>query len=128
VAVAGTATCVASYAGPGSHTITAIYSGDANFNPSTSAPLTQTANIGNTTTAVTSSANPSVAGQNVTYTADGYRDSAGVGDEDGHRQLPGWRRHHRRLRGASGGGRRHGDLRRELCQSGQSHHQRRLQR
>src|SRR6267378_91562 len=69
VAVAGTATCVASYAGTGSHPIKATDSGDANFNPSTSAPLTQTLNMGNTTTAVTSSANPSVAGQNVTYTA-----------------------------------------------------------
>ena len=69
VAVAGTATCVVSYAGPGSHTISAIYSGDANFNSSTSPNLTQTVNMGNTTTALTSSANPSVSGQVVTYTA-----------------------------------------------------------
>ena len=69
VSVAGTATCVVSYAGPGSHTINGVYSGDANFNTSTSANLIQTVNLGNTTTVVTSSANPSVVGQNVTYTA-----------------------------------------------------------
>ena len=69
VAVAGTATCTVTYAGPGSHTISGVYSGDVNFSPSTSAPLIQIVNIGNTATAVTSSVNPSVSGQNVTYTA-----------------------------------------------------------
>ena len=69
VAAAGTATCVVAFAGPGSHTISAVYSGDANFNTSTSPNLTQTVNKGNTATAVTSSANPSVSGQSVTYTA-----------------------------------------------------------
>jgi len=53
----------------GTHAISAIYSGDANFNTSTSPNLTQIVNMGNTTTALTSSANPSVVGQNVTYTA-----------------------------------------------------------
>jgi len=48
VAVAGTATCVIAGLSVGAHSITAIYSGDANFNPSTSAPLTQTVNMGNT--------------------------------------------------------------------------------
>jgi streptogramin lyase len=69
VAAAGTATCVVSYAVPGSHTISAIYSGDANFNPSTSPNLTQIVNMANTSTALASSANPSVVGQNVTFTA-----------------------------------------------------------
>ena len=69
VSVAGTATCTVTYAAPGSHTIRGVYSGDANFNPSTSPNLTQTVNKGNTTTAVTSSANPSVTGQSVTFTA-----------------------------------------------------------
>ena len=69
VAVNGKATCVVSYPGPGSHTISGVYSGDANFNTSTSPNLTQTVNMGNTTTAVASSANPSVSGQSVTFTA-----------------------------------------------------------
>src|SRR3989441_996209 len=69
VSVAGTATCVVSYAGPGSHTISAVYSGDANFNPSTSPNMTQTVSKGSTTTALSSSVNPSVWGQSVTYSA-----------------------------------------------------------
>src|SRR5439155_25600169 len=51
------------------HTITAVYSGDANFNTSTSPNLTQTVNKAGTTTAVVSSVNPSVFGQSVTFTA-----------------------------------------------------------
>jgi large repetitive protein len=69
VAAAGTATCAIAYGGPGVHTITAIYSGDANFTSSTAAPLTQSANVGATAVALTSSANPSGTGQNVTFTA-----------------------------------------------------------
>ena len=67
--VAGSATCVVTYPGPGSHPITAVYSGDTNFNTSTSAVLTQTVNKGNTTTGLASSVNPSVTGQSVTFTA-----------------------------------------------------------
>jgi LPXTG-site transpeptidase (sortase) family protein len=67
--VAGTTTCAVTYAGVGSHTITAVYSGDANFNSSTSVPLTQNVNKDATTTSLSSSANPSVAGQGVTFTA-----------------------------------------------------------
>src|SRR6202011_5042578 len=48
--VAGSATCGVTYAGVGSHTITALYSGDASFSASTSAPLTQTVNQAATTT------------------------------------------------------------------------------
>jgi large repetitive protein len=69
VAAAGTATCAITYAGPGSHTITAIYSGDANFTGSTAPGITQTVNRGATTTALTSSVNPSGTGANVTFTA-----------------------------------------------------------
>jgi hypothetical protein len=69
VAVAGTATCAIAYAGPGAHTITAIYSGDANFTGSTTAVLTQTVNPGVTAVALSSSANPSSIGGNVTLTA-----------------------------------------------------------
>lgn len=39
---AGTSTCTLSYASGGSHTITAAYSGDANFSGSTSSPATVT--------------------------------------------------------------------------------------
>ena len=53
----------------GSHSITAVYSGDSNFNPSTSATLPQTVNKSDTTPALVSSPNPSVFGQSVTFTA-----------------------------------------------------------
>ena len=69
VAVAGTATCAVAYAGPGTHTITAIYSGDAHFTGSTAAAITQTVNLGTTAVALSSSANPSSTGANVTLTA-----------------------------------------------------------
>jgi hypothetical protein len=69
VAVAGTATCATLYAGPGAHTITAIYSGDANFTASTAPALTETVNLGATAVALSSSANPSRTGANVTFTA-----------------------------------------------------------
>ena len=54
----------------GSHTITASYSGDTNFSPS-SGTLSggQTVTKAGTTTTVVSSANPSVFGQRVTFTA-----------------------------------------------------------
>ena len=54
---------------PGNHSITANYSGDANFSASSSPTLTQTVNLGTSSTAVTSSANPSSFGQTVTFTA-----------------------------------------------------------
>jgi hypothetical protein len=53
----------------GEHSITATYVGNSNFDPSTSAVLTQTVNKASTATSVTSSANPSVFGQSVTFTA-----------------------------------------------------------
>lgn len=46
----------------------AVYSGDGNFRPSTSASQTQSVNTG-TTTSLTSSRNPSTLGQSVTFTA-----------------------------------------------------------
>ena len=51
------------------HTVTAIYSGDASFTNSTAPTITQTVNKAGTTTSVTSSVNPSVFGQGVTFTA-----------------------------------------------------------
>jgi hypothetical protein len=53
----------------GSHSIVAQYAGDANFGPSTSAPLVQTVSQVTTTTTLASSLNPSSSGQAVTFTA-----------------------------------------------------------
>src|SRR5262249_21266520 len=56
----------------GSHNIQATYDGDGNFNGSTSPILTQSVMVSGkqaTVTALTSSANPSVFGQPVTFTA-----------------------------------------------------------
>ena len=52
----------------GTHTITASYSGDTNFNGSSGSMLQMVTTAGTTTT-VTSSTNPSVYGQSVTFTA-----------------------------------------------------------
>jgi len=53
----------------GSHTVMVTYGGDGNFNASASASLTQTVNQAATATMLSSSANPSVFGQPVTFTA-----------------------------------------------------------
>jgi hypothetical protein len=53
----------------GTHTITASYGGDGNFNASASGNLTQTIIKATTTTTVTSSINPSSSGTSVTFTA-----------------------------------------------------------
>src|SRR5262249_50901258 len=51
---------------PGSHSIIAVYSGDTNFTGNSSAPLTQAVNRASTATALSSSLNPSLFGQQVT--------------------------------------------------------------
>jgi Big-like domain-containing protein/VCBS repeat protein/FG-GAP repeat protein len=53
----------------GAHSITVLYGGDSNFQPNTSAVLSQTINKAITTTALASSANPSYLGQSVTFRA-----------------------------------------------------------
>jgi RHS repeat-associated protein len=58
----------------GTHSITAVYGGDANFNAtgtgsSAATPLSQTVNAAPTTTTLTSLPNPSKVGQSVTFTA-----------------------------------------------------------
>ena len=68
IGAAETATCATNALVAGVHTITAVYSGDGNFTTSTSPPLTQTV-VSATTTTVASSANPSVFGQSIQYTA-----------------------------------------------------------
>jgi VCBS repeat-containing protein len=52
----------------GSHSITAIYAGDANFN-SSSSTMDQTVNKASTANTLASSANPSIVSQSVTFTA-----------------------------------------------------------
>ncbi|HET9804391.1 MAG TPA: Ig-like domain repeat protein, partial [Candidatus Acidoferrum sp.] len=54
---------------PGTHSITAVYSGDASFAGSTSAAVAETINQASSTTAVSSGLNPSTFGQAVTLTA-----------------------------------------------------------
>ncbi len=65
----GAATFSVSSLTAGAHSITAVYSGDANNGGSTSAVLTQTVNKGASSVTVASSANPSSVGQSVTFTA-----------------------------------------------------------
>ncbi|MGO9228193.1 MAG: Ig-like domain repeat protein [Bryobacteraceae bacterium] len=65
----GVATATSSSLALGGHAITARYSGSASFAASTSAILTQSVGQTATTTTLSSSANPSAAGQSVTFTA-----------------------------------------------------------
>jgi Bacterial Ig-like domain (group 3)/FG-GAP-like repeat len=53
----------------GAHTMTARYSGDANYSADTSAAVAVTVNQAASATAITSSANPGFAGQSLTLTA-----------------------------------------------------------
>src|SRR5437667_1008825 len=64
--VNGSASLVTSALGAGAHSLTASYSGSLEFAVSTSAVVTQTVNKGQTTTTLTSTPNPSLAGQAVT--------------------------------------------------------------
>ena len=64
----GVATCSTSFSSSGTDSLTAIYVGDTNFTGSTSSAVSEKV-LPTTTTTVTSSANPSVFGQQVTYTA-----------------------------------------------------------
>lgn len=65
----GVATLTTSTLTAGTHTITAVYGGDANYLGSTSAALHQVVNKATTSSTVTSSLNPSHHGQKVTFTA-----------------------------------------------------------
>ena len=53
----------------GSHSITAVYGGNSNYATSTSSATTQVVNTASTTTGLASSANPSLPGSSVTFTA-----------------------------------------------------------
>ena len=63
-----TATATVSSLAAATHTITASYNGDVNF-ASSSRTLTQTVGKATTSTLLSSSANPSISGQSVTFTA-----------------------------------------------------------
>jgi hypothetical protein len=67
----------------GSHSITAVYSGDGSFTGSSSAVLTQTVNKAATTTTVVSTANSSPFGKAVTFTATMSAVAPGAGTPTG---------------------------------------------
>jgi autotransporter-associated beta strand protein len=81
--MSGVATFTAQSLSAGTHSITAVYGGDANFTTSTSAPLTQTVSSAETTIILTSSANPSVFSQAVTLTATVTATGAGMATPTG---------------------------------------------
>lgn len=74
----GQATFTTSALTPGSHTITASFGGDGTFSGSTGT-TTVTVNPANTATALTSSANPAVVGQQITFSATVTVQSPGSG-------------------------------------------------
>ena len=82
----GTASYSTSSLTAGTHSITAVYAGDSNFTGNTSPKLSQVVNKGTTliatTTALTSSKNPSTSGTNVTFTAT-VKANERDGDADG---------------------------------------------
>ncbi|MDB5352689.1 MAG: hypothetical protein JWN86_3936 [Planctomycetota bacterium] len=65
----GIATYTMSSLSTSSHSITAVYNGDANFDASTSSATSVEVDQANTTATLTSSDDPSVFGQSVTFTA-----------------------------------------------------------
>ena len=76
---AGVATFATSGLSVGVHPMLAEYSGDANHNGSSSAPLSDTVNKANTSVAVSSDINPSVAGETITLTATVSATAPGTG-------------------------------------------------
>ncbi len=76
------ATCDATYGTPGAHSISVSYAGNANFLPSTGS-LTQTVDQADTTTSISSSANPSIFGARVTFTAQVSPEKPGAGTPTG---------------------------------------------
>jgi hypothetical protein len=74
----GTATITTSGLGTGSHSITAIYGGDANFTGSTSPIFLETVSKAASSTTVASSNNPSIFGTAVTFTATATASATGT--------------------------------------------------
>ncbi len=79
----GVASFTTSSLAVGTQSITAVYSGDTNFTISTSSAVSQVVNLASSTTALTSSANPSTSGQSVTFTATVAAVSPGSGTPTG---------------------------------------------
>src|SRR5207245_564637 len=79
----GQVTLATSSLSVGSNVVTATYSGDGNFNGSTSSDFTQIVNRASSTTTIASSVNPSVSGQLVTFTATVAAVSPGAGSPTG---------------------------------------------
>ncbi|MGA2705517.1 MAG: Ig-like domain-containing protein, partial [Isosphaeraceae bacterium] len=71
----------------GAHTVQVNYLGSANYSTSNSGDATQTVNKAGTTTSLVASANPSVYGQDVTFTAFVTATAPGTGTPDGQAQL-----------------------------------------
>src|SRR4029077_3951555 len=63
---------------PGAHAISASYSGDTNFAPSTAATLTETINQASTTATVTSATNPAMFDQSVLFSVKVQSSSSGT--------------------------------------------------
>ena len=83
VGAGGVTTLTTSQLPVGSDSITAVYSGDTRFTSSTAAAIVQTVDEDSTVTTVSSTANPSAIGQNVTFTAKVTPDSPGGGTPTG---------------------------------------------
>jgi hypothetical protein len=75
----GQATFTTSVLSVATHSITAVYGGNANYTGSTSAALSQNVTKDGTSTTVVSSLNPSVVGQAVTFTATVTANAPGTG-------------------------------------------------
>jgi autotransporter-associated beta strand protein len=69
LSTSGVATFSSTTFSPGSHSVTAHYSGDSMFAPSTSSVLNQIINMASTSITLTSSSSSSTSGQAVTFTA-----------------------------------------------------------
>jgi len=69
ISATGNAQFTAGGLSAGTHSITAVYGGDANFTSSTSSALVETVNAASTTTTISSNANPSAFDQTITFTA-----------------------------------------------------------
>jgi hypothetical protein len=76
---AGIASCVTSFAAASTHSLTSVYSGDANFGTSTSPVVDQVVDAAVTDATTTSSANPAVTGESVTYTVTLSRSAPATG-------------------------------------------------
>jgi hypothetical protein len=86
-----TATCTTSSLAAATHSISAVYGGDANNNGSTSATLSQVVNKATSSTALASSLNPSTVGAGVTFTAtvSGFAPTGSVNFTDGGSSISG---------------------------------------